>query len=76
MEFPDWVTGPTLCATRTYSVSLAVDKRDPRVANKYPTKIVKSMANDPTVLVRNKETSKLMTAWADFSDSRFEIVED
>jgi hypothetical protein len=76
MEFPEWVTGPTPCKTRTYSVSLAIDPLDIRVKNKYPTKIVKSLNNDPTVLIRNKETGKLMTVWADLTDPRFELVED
>lgn len=77
MEFPDWVKGPTSCATRTWSVSLPIKPGESQaVRNKYPTKIVTSLPNQPTLLARNKETGKLLTVWATTIDPRWEIVEE
>lgn len=76
MEFPDWVDGPTACATRTYSVTLDRSEYSQLSRNKYPSKIVQSVANVPVVLVRNTETGKLLTAWANFTNPHFQIVEE
>jgi hypothetical protein len=79
MEFPDWVTGPTPCKTRTFSVSLAVDPLDVRVKNRYPTKLVKALDNSsPVVVVRNLENGKLYPHYvtASLDLTRFELVED
>jgi len=82
MEFPDWVEGPTLCKTRTFSVSLAIEgigAEAQRLRNRYPTKIVRALENKaPVIPVRNLENGKLYPHYvgAPLDTNRFELVEN
>jgi hypothetical protein len=70
MEFPEWVTGPTVCATRTFKV---VVERNPLHPNRRNSGTM-SFPQRPTVMVRHIRTGKMSTAWADSIDKGFEIV--
>jgi hypothetical protein len=71
MEFPEWVTGPTPCKTRTFSIVLPSDT--PHRARR----IVQTFENRPLNLVRSKRTGRLDSHWADSPiGDTFELVED
>jgi hypothetical protein len=73
MEFPDWVKGPTACATRTFSLVLPFDPEHPN----WKRKIISTFPNRPLTLVRSKRTGRLDLHWADAPiGDTFELVED
>jgi hypothetical protein len=59
MDFPDWVEGPTACATRSYKLVLPTGTPH-RAYHK-----VSRLENRPTVTVRNTNTGQLHTAYSD-----------
>jgi hypothetical protein len=79
MEFPDWVKGPTACKTRTFSMVLPSDTQH------RARKIVASVENRPTEIVRRIKTTpymgrqlgtigELSTAWVGSTDPYWEVA--